>query len=114
MASNVSQVGLRAVGGGLTTPTAIAASTALVLPTAAQRGEGGVLQAVIQVEVQSARWTTNGVTPTAAIGMLLAPASATVGTSITIVGEDALAAFRIIQAVAGSLVTYQFYKADNR
>lgn len=114
MAQTVAPVGLRGIGGGVTTPVDIDAGLTLTLPTSAQRGEGGVLIALIQVEAQAARWTVNGTTPTTAVGILLAPTTATVQNTLRIEGEDALTAFQIISASAGSLMTYQFFRQDNR
>src|ERR1700687_4558988 len=80
---------------GVTTPLAIAASTTIVLPTTAQRPKPsvGILECVLSLEVASARWTTNGVTPTAAIGMLLQP-----NTYLTLHGENSISSFKIISA----------------
>lgn len=107
MSSTVQEVGRIAVQtAGVTTPATIAASTALTLPTTAQRPKvAGILEAIVSVEIGTARWTTNGVTPTAAIGMLVQP-----NTYITLHGENSCAAFRIISATAS--ITYQFYIAD--
>lgn len=92
---------------GVTTPVAIAASTALTLPTGIQRPKPsiGILEAVVSLETASARWTTNGVTPTAAVGMLLQP-----NTYLTLHGENSCSSFRIISATG--TITYQFYIAD--
>lgn len=114
MATNIAAIGQRPTGGGVLVPTNIDAVSSLTLPTTAQRGKGGVLSAYIQVEAQAARWSVNGTNPSAANGMLLAPTTATVQNTLIITGEEALSAFRIISATAGSLITYQFFKADNR
>jgi hypothetical protein len=92
---------------GVTTPVAIAASTALTLPTSIQRLKSGTLMCILNVETANARWTTNGVVPTAAIGMLLQ-----VNTPLTLMGENDCSAFLIISATG--VITYQFYEADNR
>ena len=85
----------------------IDASTSLILPTHAQRTtKGGILQVNISVEAQSARWryttaptTTNGV-------LVTAPGL------ITIRGEQAIKAFRIIGTVAGGSINYEFSVGD--
>jgi len=95
---------------GVTTPAAIVASTALTLPTASQRPKPsvGILEAVVSIETGTARWTTNGVTPTNGVGMLIQP-----NTYITLHGENSCSSFRIIATTgSGATITYQFFVAD--
>lgn len=117
MAMNVASVGLRPIAAaGATTPVNIDAATALVLPTTAQRRDSaGVLECTIVVTgTVTSRYTTNGVVPTAAVGLLLAAPSATVPVSLTLRGEELIAAFRIIGTAAGNAIAYQFAVLDNR
>ncbi len=110
MALTTMEAGRRAVQtAGATTVVSINASTTLTVPTTAQRGNPstGILECVVSLELGSARWTTNGVTPTAAIGMLLQP-----NTYLTLHGESSITNFRIIGTAAGFVITYQFYYAD--
>ncbi len=96
-------------GVGATTPVSIDTATALILPTSAQRGFGGLLSCVVTLQGKPARWTTNGTTPTASVGMLLNPTK-----TITLQGDASISAFRIIGTVAGAKITYQYFRDDNR
>jgi hypothetical protein len=94
---------------GATTPVSINASTTITLPTATQRPKPsvGILECVVSLEGGTARWTTNGVTPTAAVGMLMQP-----NTYLTLHGENSISNFRIIGTAAGFVITTQFFIAD--
>ena len=110
MSIPVSTIGWRPnATAGVTTPVTVNASTSLTMPTTAQRLRGFTMMCIVSLETQQARWTTNGVIPTAAIGMLMQPNSL-----ITLMGEDEIAAFRIISVTAGAQITYQFSTADDR
>lgn len=117
MASRVTIVALLPViGAGITTPTSINASTQITVPTTAQRvNHGGELECYIAIEgTVTSRYTFNGVTPTAAVGMLLPAPTASVPVQLTIIGEAFIAAFRIIGTAAGDTMTYQFACRDVR
>lgn len=117
MGFRVESVGLRPiVAAGTTTPASINASTTITLPTAAQRANKmGVLECYMVIEgTSTSRYTFNGVVPTAAIGLLLPAPSATSPVTLTIIGEDLIAAFKIIGTAAGNTITYNFSSRDTR
>jgi 3D (Asp-Asp-Asp) domain-containing protein len=111
MAVRTTSVGVRPFQvAGVTTPASINASTSLTLPTTAQRLKCDFIEATVVTEgTSSSRYTFNGVTPTAAVGHLLP-----IGGQITIVGEDAITAFKIIGTAAGNTITYFFQGRDTR
>jgi hypothetical protein len=96
---------------GVTTPVSINAATTLTVPTAAQQIlYPDELQCIVQVEgASTSRWTTNGVTPTAAVGMLVQP-----NALITLTGFEDIVAFQIIGTAAGNSIEYQFQTANVR
>lgn len=76
--------------------TVLTTSTALTVPS-------GATSALIQPEAQAVHWRDDGVAPTASIGMRLAALS-----TLTYNGD--LAAFRVIQDVAGGILNVTYYK----
>ncbi len=96
-------------GAGVTSPVSIDSVLTLTVPTTSQRGRGGQMVCVLVVEGGDARWTTNGVVPTASVGSLVLQNS-----TMTIGGDANIGAFRIIGVAAGASITYQFFRADNR
>lgn len=111
MAHRVSLVGVRPFQvAGATTPVAIDTIVSVTLPTTAQRLKCDFMECVVVTEGTSpSRYTFNGVAATASVGHLL-PA----GAQITIVGEDAITAFKIIGTAAGNKITYYFQGRDTR
>ena len=114
---NFAEVGLRPiVTAGVTTPASINASYTLVKPTTAQRlTSPGTMYCFITMEgTITARYTTNGVTPTTTVGNLLPAATATIPTTLTLRGEELITAFRIIGTANGATITYWFAIGDTR
>ena len=93
--------GLAGTGGA--TAVNIDASTGFTLPTTAQRKtKAGQMKVNFSIEVQSARFRWDGTAPTAGTGVLLPPGF------YTITGENLISNIRLISAVAGSILNYQF------
>jgi hypothetical protein len=125
MAQSVSEVGRQVYKGtagentATITPISIAASTAIVMPAKPTANPGargitstqGSLEIIISIEGTGiSRWTTNGITPTGAIGMLVPAPTATTPVQLTFRGQDIIQSLLIIGA--GNTITYQFYTSD--
>jgi hypothetical protein len=80
--------------------TALSASTALTIPD-------GARYALIEAETQAVRYRDDGTAPTAGIGMLLAPASATAYIALWYTGK--LSALRFIEVAASAKLNISYY-----
>lgn len=127
MAQSTSEVGRRVYKGtaaentAAVTPIAITAAIGIVLPAKSTGNAGangkmdlaGVLECNVVIEGTAvSRYTTNGITPTGAVGQLVAAPTATAPVSILLRGQDVIASFLIIGA--GNTMTYEFYTSDTR
>jgi hypothetical protein len=100
---SIEAVGGLAGTGGATAVLLDAGGVKFTLPTTAQRlKKAGQLTVIFSIEVQAARFRIDGVAPAAGTGVLLQPGF------YTVTGENLIAAYTFISAVAGSLLNYQF------
>jgi hypothetical protein len=76
----------------------VASSTALTVPAQS-------VYAVVCAETAAVRYTTDGTTPTATVGMPLAS-----GQCVAIQGEGSLSLFRVIQQTAGATLDVSYFK----
>jgi hypothetical protein len=85
---------------GVSIDTAIS----LTLPTTAQlTTHAGILEVILSVETQNARFRLDGTAPTAAVGVLL-----TAPGVLTIRGYATINALKIIGVAAGGVINYAF------
>ena len=106
MASRTEETGSIGVNAGQTN-VSITANTTLTVPTATQRPKRGmILQCVLSLEAQNARYRY-GTAATAGTGVLLAAPAV-----IVLRGERQINAFNIISVVAGGVINYEFSFGD--
>lgn len=111
--SYTEEIGGKPLGLAGQTNISITVAQFLILPTTPQRTiKGGILQVILSVEAQSARWryaATAGVAnATAALGVLVSAPGV-----ITLRGEQQISRFNIISTVAGGVINYEFSVGDS-
>jgi len=83
----------------------------ITVPTGVQRPKkAGIMTCVISVEgTVTFRYTYSNTAPTAAVGLLGAAPTASAPITITIRGEQLIAAFKIIGTATGNTMSYDFF-----
>lgn len=118
----VYNVGRVPLGAGSQNQIAITAVQSIILPTATQRvlftgsltptarkHAVPVLEMWLTLEAQNARFTTDGSTPSATVGLLLIPGG--LG-PVVFLGESLIASLKFISPTAGGLISYSFYMLE--
>ena len=82
----------------------------ITMPSTAQRAKfGSIMELLLSVEIQNARITMDGSTPSTVNGVLLVAPGV-----LTVRGETQIAAMKIIGVAAGGIINYTFTVGEAR